>query len=221
MYTVGLIEDEKALNNILKLYLSREGLEVLSYENIEDLKFMHNKKIDIWVIDIMLPDGDGFEILKYIKNKNKDLPVILISARGESVDRVIGFEMGCDDYLSKPFSPKELVFRVKKLIERVYKNSIDNNNVIKVAEYIINTKTRSIYKSNESINLTSKEYDIVIYFVKNNSNAISREQIISTIWDDDYFGSDRAVDSYIKRIRKKMPLLNIETIYGYGYRCNI
>lgn len=221
MYTVGLVEDEIALKNILEAYLSKEGINVLSCENTSQFKTISKDKVDIWVVDIMLPDGNGFEILKEIKFINKDIPIILMSARGESIDRVIGFEMGCDDYIAKPFLPKELVFRVKKILDRVHTTDKHSEDIIKISNYDIDTKKRTISVDNTIINLTAREYDLVIYFIKNRAMALSREKIIDVIWEENYFGSDRVVDSYIKKIRKKLPLLNIETIYGYGYRCNI
>ncbi|KDR93999.1 two-component system, OmpR family, response regulator CssR [Peptoclostridium litorale DSM 5388] len=221
MYCICLIEDEKALNDILKIYLSKEGFNVISYSNLTDARKAFNTKIDLWIIDIMLPDGNGFELLKDIKGANESTPIILISARGDGLDRVLGLEMGCDDYISKPFLPKELVLRSKKLIERFYKNNQISKAEVKAGNYILDLKKRSITYENKIIDLTSREYDIVLYFVNNRSIALSRDNILNNIWGDDYFGSARVVDNYIKKIRKKMPFLDIETIYGYGYRCNL
>ncbi|WP_026896243.1 response regulator transcription factor [Clostridiisalibacter paucivorans] len=221
MYNICLIEDEKDLNNILKLYLSKEGFNVTSYLNLTDTKKALDENIDLWIVDIMLPDGNGFELLKEIKHKHKCIPVIIISARGDGLDKVLGLEMGCDDYIAKPFLPEELVLRTKKLLERFYEFDKPDKYTVKAGPYSINLKRRLVTYNNEIVNLTSHEYDIVLYFINNKFIALSRDKILNNVWGDNYFGSDRVVDSHIKRIRKKMPLLNIETIYGYGYRCNL
>lgn len=221
MYCICLIEDEKALNDILKIYLSKEGFNVISCTNLTDARKAFKIKIDLWIIDIMLPDGTGFELLKEIKYVSENTPIILISARGDGLDRVLGLEMGCDDYLSKPFLPKELVLRSKKLIERFYENSQVAKQGVKIGDYVIDLKKRSITYGDQIVDLTSREYDIVLYFANNRSIALSRDNILNRFWGDDYFGSARVVDNYIKNIRKKMPLLEIETIYGYGYRYNV
>jgi len=221
MYHICIIEDEKDLNDILKIYLSKEGFNVTSYSNLTDAKKVLNTKIDLWIIDIMLPDGNGFELLKEIKDINKHTPVILISARGDDLDKVLGLEMGCDDYIAKPFLPRELVLRSKKLLERFHEvNQIDKY-TITVGNYTINFKKRLITYEDKLIDLTAHEYNIVLHFINNKSIALSRDNILNNVWGNNYFGSDRVVDSSIKKIRKKMPLLNIETIYGYGYRCNL
>lgn len=221
MYKICLIEDEKDLNDILKFYLSKEGFDVISYFTLSATRKVFDTKIDLWIIDIMLPDGNGFELLKDIKDMNKHTPVILISARGDDLDKVLGLEMGCDDYIAKPFLPKELVLRSKKLLERFYEvNQIDKY-TIKIGPYVVNLKKRLISYKDQLINLTSLEYDILLHFINNKSIALSRDNILNTVWGNSYFGSDRVVDNHVKRIRKKMPLLDIETIYGYGYRFNL
>lgn len=221
MYNVCLLEDEEELRNILSLYLSNEGFSVSSYADLNSAFNNISNNIDLYIIDIMLPDGSGFELMNKVKAINPITPVILISARGDDIDKILGLEMGCDDYIAKPFMPRELVLRTKKLLSRI--SSSDNNsndNIIKVGEYSIDTKKRSVYFNSEEIELSSLEYDLLIYFVSNDAIALSRDKILKNVWGNNYFGSDRVVDNSIKRIRKKLPNINIETIYGFGYRLN-
>ena len=217
---IYLVEDEKTLNILLEKYLAREGYEVTTFSDgqsaIDKIKDMP----DLWILDIMLPDIDGYKIIKAIKNNNKNTPVIFMSARNEELDRVVGLELGSDDYLSKPFLPRELVIRTNKLIERIY-GIIDiepEDFMLNINGYKISKKQRMVFFEGDEIQLTNKEFELLNYFVENKNNVISREQILSYVWGDDYFGSDRVVDDTIRRLRKKMEKLNLETVYGYGYR---
>jgi len=214
-YRIYLVEDDKNLNLILSTYLKKEGWEVTSLFTGEEALSKINIPPDLWILDIMLPDIDGYQIIKEIKSTTPLIPVIFISARDADIDRVLGLELGSDDYIAKPFLPRELVIRTKKLLERVYKTSME---VINIPPYNIDEKSRRVKKKEEIINLTSKEFDLLSFFIKNRNQALSREQILESLWGDDYFGTDRVVDDLVRRLRKKMPELNIETIYGYGYR---
>ena len=214
-YKIYLVEDDKNLNLILSTYLKKEGWEVLSFFTGEEALNAINTPPDLWILDIMLPDVDGYQIIKEIKYTTPHIPVIFISARDADIDRILGLELGSDDYLAKPFLPRELVIRTKKLLERVYKTPME---IINIPPYTIDEKSRRVKKEEEVINLTSKEFDLLAFFIKNRNQALSREQILKCLWGEDYFGTDRVVDDLVRRLRKKMPELNIETIYGYGYR---
>lgn len=217
---IYLVEDEKSLNMLLEKYLQKEGYEVTTFlngnsalERIKDLP-------DVWILDIMLPDIDGYQLIKAIKGENKCTPVIFMSARNEELDRVVGLELGSDDYLSKPFLPRELVIRTNKLVERLYgreKNDIADKTV-SIADYNINKNQRTVLLDGAEIQLTNKEFELLLYFVENLNHLVSREQILLKIWGDNYFGSDRVVDDTIRRLRKKMDKLSIDTVYGYGYK---
>ena len=217
---VYLVEDERSLNILLEKYLQREGYEVTTFFNgntaMERIKDMP----DIWILDIMLPDIDGYQLIKTIKDNNKKTPVIFMSARNEELDRVVGLELGSDDYLSKPFLPRELIIRTNKLIERIYgrENEEILDKILNISGYVISKKQRTVYKGEEELQLTNKEFELLLYFVDNKNNLISREQILLSVWGDDYFGSDRVVDDTIRRLRKKMDELCIDTVYGYGYK---
>ena len=217
---IYLVEDEKSLNILLDKYLQREGYEVTTFFNgnsaLERIKDMP----DLWILDIMLPDIDGYQLIKAIKAENNKTPVIFMSARNEELDRVVGLELGSDDYLSKPFLPRELIIRTNKLVERLYgKGKIDVlDKTICISEYTINQSQRSVHEGAAEIQLTNKEFELLLYFVENINHLVSREQILLKIWGDNYYGSDRVVDDTIRRLRKKMDKLTIDTVYGYGYK---
>lgn len=216
MYKIAFVEDEEDLNSLIKTYLEHEGYEVTSYLNGTDAIKDIDKNPDLWILDIMLPgDISGYDIIKKIREKNDVVPVIFTSARDEQLDKIIGLELGSDDYITKPYSPKELVLRVNNIIKRVYKN---NNQKLVYNNYYIDTKKRIVTLNDKEINLTTLEYDLLYMFVTNLGKSYSRDEILNVIWGEDYYGADRVVDDLVRRLRKKCPGLNINTIYGYGYR---
>jgi two-component system response regulator CssR len=216
---IYLVDDEKNLNMLLKRYLEIEGYEVESFseglpaiQRIKDLP-------DMWILDIMLPDIDGYQIIKAIKEFNANTPVVFISARNEELDRVLGLELGSDDYLPKPFLPRELVIRVNKLMKRIYPEEIQSQaKVINIDGYIIDQAQRLVFYNDTEITLSNKEFELIIYLSENKNIALSREQILLKVWGQDYFGTDRVVDDTLRRLRKKLEGLNIETLYGVGYK---
>jgi two-component system response regulator CssR len=220
-YRIYLVEDEVNLNQVLTTYLQKEGWEVHSFTTGEGIQpFMHIPA-DLWILDIMLPDTDGFTLLREIKEKYTQTPVVFISARDAELDRVIGLEMGSDDYLPKPFLPRELVIRVKRLLERVYGSGMGKEQPAELSglgPYTIDEQKRMVLDAGGMVDLTSKEFDILLLFKNYQGQAFSREQVLRQVWGNDYFGTDRVVDDLIRRLRKKMPELRIETMYGYGYR---
>lgn len=212
---ISVVEDEKDLNELVKRYLEKEGYEVRSYLTYEDAS-MHASDDDVhlWVLDIMLDDKSGFDLIEEIKMQSNNIPVIFMSARDKEFDRIIGLEKGSDDYITKPFSPKELVLRVNNILRRVYKD----DNRLEVDGYEIDLDQRKVYRDSVEIDLTTKEFDLLMLFVRNKQTAFSREQILDRVWETNYFGSDRVVDDTLRRLRKKLADLNIHTIYGFGYR---
>jgi two-component system response regulator CssR len=215
---VFLVEDEEDLNKVLSSYLKKENWIVKSFTDGESAISSIDEQPDLWILDIMLPDVDGYEIIKEIKQRTPNIPVIFISARDAQIDRVVGLDMGSDDYLAKPFLPRELVIRAKRILQRSH-NITENIENIKISNYIIDfTKRKILDDKNEEIDLTSKEFDMIAFFAKNANNAFSREKLLEKIWGYDYYGSERVVDDLIRRLRKKIPGIDIETIYGYGYR---
>lgn len=216
MYKICLVEDEKDLNNLIKNYLEHEGYNVIPvYSGNEALNIIGKETINLWILDIMLGDEiSGYDIIKKIRSIDCDVPVIFTSARDQDLDKIIGLELGSDDYITKPYSPKELVLRVNKLIDRIYKN---NKKILEYETYKIDVDKRTVVED-EEIKLTTLEFDLLIMFLNNKSKSFSREDILSTIWGDDYYGSDRVVDDLVRRLRKKMPKLRVNTLYGFGYR---
>jgi len=218
MFRIFLVEDEKNLNQILTSYLEKEGWEVRSYTDGESALQAINEFPHLWILDIMLPDIDGYKLLRRIKEVTPGVPVIFISARDADFDRIAGLEMGSDDYLAKPFLPRELVIRTHRVLERVYQSTEMKNPVINLHPYTLHEGRREIRKGEDIIELTSKEYDLALLFAKNKGQALSREQIINHVWGEDYVGTDRSADDLVRRLRRKLPDLRIETIYGFGYR---
>jgi two-component system response regulator CssR len=216
-YKIYLVEDEENLNELLSSYLSKEGWHVQPFLSGEMAMKAIPEHPDLWILDIMLPDIDGYRLLQYIKADNPSIPVIYISARDAELDRVLGLEMGSDDYLPKPFLPRELVIRTRKLLERVYSEP-HFDSFIKVQSYLIDELRRKIMQNGEEIDLTSKEFDLMVLLARNQGQAFSREQVLDHVWGQDYVGSDRVVDDLVRRLRKKLPEFRVETIYGYGYR---
>ncbi len=213
---ISIVEDEKDINNLVAQYLRKEGYEVHSYYTYEEASaHVADDDVHLWILDIMLDDKSGFDLIEEIRLQGPETPVIFMSARDKEFDRVIGLEKGCDDYITKPFSPKELVLRVNNIIKRAYR---DDNNRISIDGYELDEEQRKIYADNVEIELTTKEFDLLMMFIKNKGIAFSRDKILENVWDENYFGSDRVVDDTLRRLRKKLPNLNIHTIYGYGYR---
>ncbi|HJJ20364.1 MAG: response regulator transcription factor [Bacilli bacterium] len=216
MYNIALVEDEKDLNDLIKTYLEKEGYNVTSYYNGDTAIKDSNKDYHLWILDIMLGDDiSGYDIIKKIREDNNDVPVIFTSARDKDLDKIIGLELGSDDYITKPYSPKELVLRVNNIIRRVYTKERQK---ITYKDYIIDLDKRMAFQGDEDLNLTTLEFDLLYMFVTNKEKSFSRDDILNNIWGENYFGTDRVVDDLIRRLRKKMPLLDINTIYGYGYR---
>jgi len=219
MYIICLVEDEEALSNVVRAYLERAGYDVVCFTKGEDAINYIGNKVDLWILDIMLGDDvNGYDVIKAIREKDENVPVIFTSARDQELDKIFGLELGSDDYMTKPYSSKELVLRVNNIIKRVYKDKEKDNNIINYEDYIIDQDKRSLQLDNKEIKLTSLEYDLVILFIKNKGKCFSREEILNLVWGNDYFGTDRVVDDLVRRIRKKLPKIKIDAVYGYGYR---
>lgn len=216
MYKICLVEDEISLNNLIKSYMKKEGYDVIQfYKGNDALEYIGKEKIDLWVLDIMLGDSiSGYDLIKKIRSLDKNVPVIFTSARDQDLDKILGLELGSDDYIAKPYSPKELMLRINNILKRVYTNS----NKIKYEDYEIDIDKRIVLHNNKEINLTTLEFDLLYMFLSNKGKSYSRDDILNIIWGENYFGSDRVVDDLIRRLRRKMPKLNINTIYGFGYR---
>lgn len=217
MYTICLVEDEEALSTIVKAYLERAGYNVVCFKNGNDAIAYIGNEVHLWILDIMLGDDvNGYSVIKEIREKDKDVPVIFTSARDQEIDKIFGLELGSDDYMTKPYSNKELVLRVNNIIKRVYKDS--EQNIIKYDDYTINKDKRLVKDLDNEVKLTTLEYDLLLLFIENKGRCFTREEILASVWGNDYFGTDRVVDDLVRRVRKKVKKLKIEAVYGYGYR---
>lgn len=218
MYKIALVEDEKDLAALICRYLEGEGYSCSWFQNGEDAQAHIRDGFHLWILDIMLPGMvSGYDLIKEIRTEYEDMPVIFTSARDQDIDRIMGLELGSDDYLAKPYSLRELMLRIKRILNRSYKETT-NSKYLHYNGYLIDLEKRNVIYNNESLVLTSKEYDLLCFLIENKNKALSREQIINHVWGDEYFGSDRVVDDLLRRLRSKMKELNVETIYGYGYR---
>ncbi len=221
MYKIALVEDEANLSSLVSKYILSEGFECITFRTGEEaIKYINDKSISLWVLDIMLPGViSGYDILKQIRGVNTKIPVIFTSARDQDIDRIMGLELGSDDYLSKPYSIRELMLRIKNMIARTYgKEEDEKGNVEEINGYVVDFDKRIVTENGVNINLTSKEYDLLFFLLQNKTKAFSRDQILDEVWGSDYYGSDRVVDDLMRRLRQKMPNLSVETIYGFGYR---
>ncbi len=216
---IGIVEDDPNIQNIVSAYLKKEGFNITRLESAEAAWELWRKNPpDMWILDIMLPGMDGYDFCKKIRRES-NVPIIIISAKDDEVDKILGLELGGDDYLTKPFSPRELVARVKRLFQRsLQTSSNESSDTIKVGHLYIYKQERRIFWQGEERELTTKEFDMLLLLAENVNRAFSREELLQQIWGIDYFGSDRAVDDVVKRIRKKMPELPLDTVWGYGYR---
>ncbi len=217
MYTICLVEDEIDLSNLVKLYLEKAGYKVICFTKGNDAINYIGCKVDLWILDIMLGDDiNGYDIIGAIRKVDENVPVIFTSARDQELDKILGLELGSDDYITKPYSSKELVLRVNNIIKRVYK--CEDVKQIDYDIYKVDIEKRIAYRETKILNLTTLEFDLLLLFLNNIGKGFSRDEILQQVWGVDYFGTDRVVDDLVRRLRKKMPKLKISTIYGYGYR---
>lgn len=222
--TVAVVEDDRNIRDIVTAYLKKDGYHVTVAESGEEaLEIWKSHHPDMWILDIMLPGMDGYEVCKQIR-QSSDVPIIIISAKDEELDKILGLELGGDDYLTKPFSPRELVARVRRLFKRLdavasrTQNEAGSKEEITAGGLTLIPEARQVFWMGKEMEVTSKEFDMLAIFAHNQNRAFSREELLEKIWGTDYFGSDRAVDDLIKRIRKKLEELPLETVWGYGYR---
>ncbi|WP_105615220.1 response regulator transcription factor [Vallitalea okinawensis] len=222
-----VVDDEKQIRELLKTYLEKEGYKVELFEDGQEvLDRFSEQTCDMLIIDIMMPNVDGYTLCREIR-KTSEVPIIIVSAKDEEIDRILGLELGSDDYISKPFSPRELIVRVKNIFRRINRSQQATPKEVDVdqihcKDLIISKENRTVLIDHKEIKVTSKEFDLLFLLIKNKNMAFSRDTIIERIWGYDYFGETRQVDHLIKRLRKKMLEANaqcqIETVWGYGYK---
>lgn len=219
MKKILIVEDEKEIRNILKVYLLTAGYEVTEAADGEEaMKIFYEKPFDLVILDIMLPKKDGWSICREIKEYSS-VPVIIITARDNENDEVFGFEIGADDYITKPFSNKVFLARVKTVLKN--KTIVNNSNEIEVGKLKINDVSHGVSKEGKNLDLAPKEYEILMYFIKNKNIALSREKMLTEIWGYGFVGNDRTIDVHIKNLRKKIGGEYIKTIRSVGYKFEI
>ena len=218
--TLLVVDDEDLIRDVIKEYGINEGYNIIEAEDgIDAINKVKENNIDIMVLDIMMPKLDGFSAYKEIK-RIKNIPTIMLSARGEEYDKLMGFDLGIDDYVTKPFSPKELMARLKAILQR-YKG-LENDKFI-YKDLVVDFNGHSVYIKDNVLNLTPKEYDLLVYFIENKNIALSREQLLSNIWGYDFFGDDRSIDTQIKMLRNNLKEYRdlIITVRGVGYKFQV
>ncbi len=212
-----IVDDEELIRDIIKNYCENEGFSTIEAVDGNDAldKFKSNDDIDIVILDVMMPNKDGFTAYQEMK-KLKNIPTIILSARSEEYDKLNGFDMGVDDYVTKPFSPKELIARIKAILKR--SNTYIDYYTYKTLK--VDYKAHSLLIDNKEIEITPKEYELLIYFIKNKTHALSRDQLINEIWGYDFYGDDRTIDTHIKTLRKRLGIYRnlIRTVRGVGYK---
>lgn len=214
--TILVVDDELLIRKVIREYLESENYKVLEAENgFDALRVLSSNKVNLIILDIMMPKMDGFACLEEIR-KTKDIPVIMLSAMKEETDKLNSFNLGVDDYVTKPFSPKELIARVKAHLKR----TVNNEEVYTYKDLIVDYRGRKVTINGKSVSLTPKEYELLTYFIKNKGIALSREQLLNSVWDYDYYGDDRTVDTHIKMLRKNLGIYRdlIKTVREVGYK---
>lgn len=218
MFKILVVDDEKSIREVIRTYAEFEGHEVVeASDGLDAIDKVREEDFDVIVMDIMMPKLDGFSSYKEIK-KIKNIPVLMLSARSEEYDKLFGFEIGIDDYVTKPFSPKEVMARLNVIVNR--NNKIEENNTMEFEGLKIDLDGRVVFVNDEIVELTPKEYDLLVYMVKNKNIALSRDKLLNQVWGYDFYGEDRTVDTHIKMLRNSIKEYRkfIITVRGVGYK---
>jgi len=219
MSRILIVDDEARIRELVKKYAQFEGYEVQEAENgMQAVELARKERFDLIILDVMMPELDGFSACREIR-KHQDVPVIMLSARGEEYDRIHGFELGVDDYVVKPFSPRELMMRAAAVIKRTASGAGEKQ-IVTIEGLTVDFTARSVSVDGEKIDLSPKEYELLFYLVKNRGIALSREKLLADVWGYDYFGDDRTLDTHIKLLRRSLGAYSghIVTLRGVGYR---
>lgn len=225
-HTILICDDNEAVHESLRRFLREENMQVVSaYDGKTALELWKKNRIDLIILDIMLPDLSGTEICREIR-KESNVPILFLSARGEEIDRVLGLELGADDYVTKPFSPREVAIRVRRILARTGVQTGEESGVkdprLTFQELSVDPQSMEVHIAGERVEMTAKEVQLLMYLMQNAQRVLNREQILEAVWGYDYFGDTRAVDAVIKRIRRKLSRYDlhfeIQTIYSVGYR---
>ena len=223
MYKILVVDDEEKIRTLIGKYAKFEGHNVeFAVDGMEAVEKCRQNTYDVIIMDIMMPNLDGFSACREIRKKS-DVPILMLSARGEEYDKINGFELGIDDYVVKPFSPKELMLRIEAIMKRAQKSEpVLEVDIYKSRGLEVNFTARRVYVDGNEVNLSPKEYDLLFYMIKNKDIALTREKLINKVWGYDFFGGDRTLDTHIKLLRKSLGnyASYIVTLRGVGYRYN-
>lgn len=221
-----IADDNKQITSILEEYAKNEGFDVkIAYDGKMTIEAFSKYKPDIVLLDVMMPQIDGFEVCRYIR-KQSNVPIIMITARGEDFERIMGLDIGADDYIVKPFSPSEVMARVRAIMRRIIPEDKKNNKVLMYDNLKINMDNYSVTINNKNVSLTKKEIEILWTLATNNTKVFTRDNLLNSLWGYDYYGDNRTVDSHIKRLRSKLDEFEhekweIKTIWGVGYKFEV
>ena len=217
-----MVDDESRMRKLVNDFLSKKGYEVIEAADGEEAveRFYIEKDIALIILDIMMPKMDGWQVCREIRKESK-VPIVMLTAKSEEHDELLGFELGVDEYISKPFSPKILVARVDALLRRT--NKLDTSEVVEAGNILIDKAAHQVKANGENIDLSFKEFELLVYFVENKGIALSREKILNNVWNYDYFGDARTIDTHVKKLRRKLGDCGeyIKTIWGMGYKFEI
>ena len=217
-----MVDDESRMRKLVNDFLSKKGYEVIEAADGEEAveRFYIEKDIALIILDIMMPKMDGWQVCREIRKESK-VPIVMLTVKSEEHDELLGFELGVDEYISKPFSPKILVARVDALLRRT--NKLDTSEVVEAGNILIDKAAHQVKANGENIDLSFKEFELLVYFVENKGIALSREKILNNVWNYDYFGDARTIDTHVKKLRSKLGDCGeyIKTIWGMGYKFEI
>lgn len=230
MIKIMVVDDETRMRDLIKMYLQKEGYQIIEASNgREALLKLENFSLDMVILDIMMPEMDGLTVCKEIRKKS-DIPIIMVTAKGEEFDKVLGFELGADDYVVKPFGMRELVARVRALLRRAGEiakktSASEEDEIIEYPGLRIKLVSRQVIVNDQELVLTPKEYDLLVYFAKHPGKVFTREQLLEFVWGYDFFGDLRTVDTHVKKIREKLRSCGeaqyIGTVWGVGYKFEV
>ncbi len=222
-----VVDDEKHIRELVRLYLEKEGFSVVMADDGEKaVQIVKSQAPQLVVLDIMLPKLDGWDVCREVR-KFSAVPIIMLTAKGEEFDKVLGLELGADDYLTKPFSPRELVARVRAILRRlVPEEQTQDESIIVLPGLIVNQTSREVHVNDQEVMLTPKEFDLLWFMAKNTGKVFTREQLLTAVWGYDYYGDLRTVDTHIKRLREKVEKneqvsYHVKTIWGVGYKFEV
>lgn len=220
-YTILIVDDEEDMRNLVEMYLLNSGYKCLQAQNgIEAINFAETQEVDLILMDIMMPKMDGFTVYEKIRSKS-EIPVIFVSAKGEEWDKVKGLRLGGDDYIVKPFNPGELVARVEAVLRRTGNLPLKEESLhtVQLGKINVNLHARTVLLEGKPVNLTLKEFELLVFLIRHQNQALSREQLLDNIWNGEYGGSLRTVDTHIKTLRMKLKTADyIQTVWGIGYK---